>query len=305
MSSVAFVVLAAAALSMRVDAPQPAVLVGEPVKLVITWTSTKPVKARLTNPVLPLLEIRSNDGSGWRRLELPPFIEDQVFGPDDLRPGEKLFVEFAIHEGSYERGKQTPLFSNVGSYSVQLVYHLNEGESVTSNTVRFEVSAPMGEDVEILNRIKRDPGFLRSTAAEEAFVEHPNSPYLRVAGLRRVERRSSAALERIDPETKETFWHLDRAQWQERCARRLRPMADELLSFGSWGAFETDRLEKAADLLARAGDHEAAEKVRKEILERFPRSKAAQDIERARKEEEAMGKDPDDEPANPSPKPKQ
>ncbi len=73
-------------------------------------------------------------------------------------------------------------------------------------------------------------------------------------------------------------------------------MAAELLAAGDWGAFESDRLEKVADLLERAGALDGAEKARKEILERFPRSKAAQDVERARKEEEAMGKDPDDEP---------
>ena len=83
-------------------------------------------------------------------------------------------------------------------------------------------------------------------------------------------------------------------------------MADEILSLGDWGAFESDRLEKAAELLERVQDRGGAEKVRKEILERFPRSKAAEDIRRARKEEEALGDDRNDgPPAKPSPAPKE
>ncbi len=288
--------LAGNVLSMRVDSLQKDLLVGEPVKVTIAWTAHEALKANLTN-ACPGLTVLVSSGKDWRPFRLRCYTAYDATAPDELAAGEERRTDIVLIRGKYDDVGDSVLFSAEGGYRLRLTFQPSpKAAPIESNVLHFNAAMPKDDDIAVLNRIKRDPGFLLSMAAEEAFVEHPNSPYLRIAGLRRAERRSTAAFERVDPETKETYWHLDRAQWQEHCARRLRPMADELLSLGSWGAFETDRLEKAADLLARAGDHEAAKKVRKEILERFPRSKAAQDIERARKEEEAMGEDPEDGP---------
>ncbi len=294
MTGSTFAVLAAAALSMRVETPQPAVLVGEPVKLVVTWSTTKAVKARLTDP-LPWLEILTDDGSGWKRFDLR-YDQDNVVAPDELRSGQILVTEIVLVQGAYGNEEQVPLFSKQGEYSLRLRYHLNEKVEVASNAVAFNVSGPVGEEQEVYSIVKAHPGFLLTPQAEELSRRFPASRYLRIPAFRRLQKRLGSLLSRQDPDSKQMLWDLDRAQLHQMVGEHCRSMAAELLAAGDWGAFESDRLEKVADLLERAGALDGAEKARKEILERFPRSKAAQDVERARKEEEAMGKDPDDEP---------
>jgi len=69
-----------------------------------------------------------------------------------------------------------------------------------------------------------------------------------------------------------------------------------LLAASDWGPFEEERLELAASHAEQGDDQEAAKRLKAEILRRFPRSQALQQI-RARQG--------DDEPLTSLPKPKQ
>jgi hypothetical protein len=294
MIAAASFLLAAATLSLRLDAPQADVLIGEPVKLVLTWSSTKPVRERLTEPG-PWFEIYSNNGSGWRRFDIPLASDDVVTAPDELRAGERLTTELTPVEGRYEGGKPAPLFRSAGRYSLRVVYRLNERESVTSNSVRFDVSAPKDEERDVYEIMTRTQGFLLTVQAEELSRRYPESRYLRIPALRRLQKHMDALLSRQDPENNESLRHLDREQLKLFVHERFQVMASELKSRGDWGGFEADRLEKLADLLDRAQQPDEALAVRHQLVQRFPSSRAAA-VARRSERDERQGRSGGDEP---------
>ncbi len=236
----ASLLLAAAPLTLQLGTPQSSVLTGEPVKIVLAWSATQPVKDRLTDPCF--LEIVVEGGSSARTFR-PPCDLGEAVAPDELRRGETLTTELVLVRVPDDAGDLALLFSAEGRYVLRARYRrADQRSAIESNTVAFDVSAPTGDDLEIYAHLKREAGFLLTPAAESLIGRFPHSRYLRLPALRLVQRRMDDLLSRRDPDSKEMLWHLDRPQHQELCRHRFREMANDLLSTsGDWGAFESDR----------------------------------------------------------------
>jgi hypothetical protein len=274
---------------LRLDlrAPQKDLLVGEPVKLVLTWQASQKLEAHIDDESNGLvhLQIWVDGGSGPRRYwEAMRSAPEQLVAPTEFVAGEEVVQNISLLRGGY--GDREPekdvggfMFPVTGHYKVRVAYSDAKGLRAESNDVSFDVKEPTGEDREVLERLRRQPELLTTEKGAGLLKQHPRSPYLRWARLLAIQEREIELRNRRDPDSGASLWHLDKDSLEAFQAERFRRMTQDLLGDDDWGAFEEERLDLATRFAEMGKDESSAERARKELVQKFPRSAAVKRLQ--------------------------
>lgn len=312
----AIAVLAASplGLALEIGSPQAAVLVGEPVKLIVTWRATQTLNQRIfpennqfTNQSLVFLV---SDGRTQRRYrECARAIEERIEPVVMLKKGEEVVRNLVLVRGGCVSRGLVPgavAFDAAGKYRLRAVYSTGQ-HRVESNELSFAVTDPDGEEREVLEAVRQDLSILDVGSSREVqakakalIARHPKSRYLRWARLQQLEAKASAVHNQYDPESGESMLHLDKAAIRGFRTGKYRDLAEGILEESSWGAFEEEALVLAHRLAQASGNVALQQKAREELFRKHPHSPAVKRIQ-AREPEDA---EEDDEAPKPSPKPK-
>ncbi len=298
-------------LSISVSAPKTDLVVGEPVKLVLRWRAPRQVDVHMDdqNHGFRYLQFLVGDGSGLQRYCEASRAPAEALTVLMLPKSQAEVVQNVVllrgsyGEGCTAAGNSFP-FSSPGTYTLKVAYSAG-GLRAESNSVVFNVAEPKGKDREVFGSVVRDPGVLLDGGSqrEKLLREYPDSPYLRFARMRDLEEREIKLHGRVDPDTGASLWNLSQLEYETFCTRYHRHVAEELLSSSGWDAFEEERLQLAASHAEQGDDQDTAERLKTEILQRFPRSQALQQIKDQEGEDDE--EDGDEVPqAKPTPKPK-
>ena len=270
------------------------------------------------------LRVLVDDGTQVRiYVEFPRQIVEQVLVAEKLRPGDERAMNVVLFNGGYLDAPTTPprssfLFPVPGRFSITLEY-AGQQTGATSNALRFTVKAPVAEDREILEAVRREPRILDANGdaavqarAKELAERFPHSAYLRWTRLRLLEHKANAPDRDLDPQRREHAPTRQRQIMSHRIKEYER-VAEELLSSAEWGPLEEEAL--AVGLLAAqgAGDKEKAARAKATLYEKYPHSptvKRLKEKERGEAEPDNDDEDDDKEPMirptkKPSPKPNQ
>jgi hypothetical protein len=94
-----------AGLALEISTPRQAVLVGEPVKLVVTWKASRDLpRVAFENGGFqssPLTFIVSDATSAHRYTEVPHETGDEVVAPGALRRGQERISNLVLAQGRY------------------------------------------------------------------------------------------------------------------------------------------------------------------------------------------------------------
>jgi hypothetical protein len=277
-------------LSLELSAPQTAVLVGEPVKVVVRWKATADVPSVVVEDAAFLgrsLQFALDDGSGVRRYsEFPRQRIEQIIVGSALAKGKEVVSNYVLLRGGFispgdTRAVQRFVFPVAGQYSLKALYVQPGTQNVLSetNAIAFTVSAPTGDEAAVLNIIRAEPRFLdgRGDLAQlKALVhDHPGSRYLLRAKISLFEERAADLQNRRDPDTGQSLWRLDDAALAAFRATQYRNMAQDIWGDANWGPFEEERLNLAMIYGRAGGAVELATQARTELLQHFPTSLAA------------------------------
>lgn len=289
-------------LTLHLAPTQNDVVVGEPLRLALTWRAQR---------TLQLPSEVANDGWDYdyaqiwvdgptgrhQYREIPPVLEDPVTLMTPLTPGAEYVSELLLLFGYRMDAPQSHefLLSMPGTYTVTIRY-ADEKNPAESNAITVRVKPPEAADRTVFETLKSDPFEMKLGGPKtDALLEkHPGSPYLRVARVARYREKEHRLLERQDPETGDPL-SLSDDQRAPFAASFYRAMADDVEASGNWGPYEDVRLGMLAGYAKRGGDSQLAERTRKELLTRFPKSRAADGI---RNEEAREKPTVDDEPAD-------
>jgi hypothetical protein len=298
--------------SLAITAPQTDMLVGEPVKLTVTWKagarSVKHVYVEDPEFLAQSLTFVVDDGVSKKTYrELPKGMAEHVSATIDLKAGESVSRNLVLVRGSYAldaegRPLRAMLFPVKGPYTVQAVYS-KAGRQAISNAVNFKVSEPTVAEHDVFEAIRTDAGLIEATgpAAVQAHTrrlleKHPTSRYLRWTRIKLLEQRAAALENRLDPDTGDPV-NLDKEGRARFKAQRYREMAGQLFHDSTWGPFDEEALALVMKYALAAGDEGMAESAKEELFRKHPNSATAREIRAAEAEE-----DDDDKPL---PKPQQ
>ncbi len=307
-------------LLLSAGSPKTTVLVGEPVKLVLTWRTTEPVRVIFEDGQF---DSRSAlgfavDGGKGPRLYLEHGHErgSDFVTVASLKPGDRWICNLVLVRGSYanaptlrERRSLGPsdylegfVFSRPGQYTIKVQHFINDsyGPLAESNAVAFTVVEPSGDDLAVFQRVAKDPEILAGRGEADALLrKYPKSPYLRWARIRRIGQMDANVGNGYDPEkgirSNQPPLHKEERELMTRDFDER--VAQELLSDEEWGAFEEERLALG---LRHARDESIAAIFRKQLFEKFPDSRAVNEI---KEEERESGEDHVDSYSHAAPKP--
>jgi hypothetical protein len=278
--------LAGGPLGLHVSSPQRTVFVGEPIKLVVKWSTDGNVR-------VPVVDDRENGGwlrvrvQGRRGALIGVYGEEEangLTGPPrrtELHAGAPVVTSVYLVFGGYVgEDKNTYIFRRPGEYSLTLDYRAPDGVSAASNTVPFQVEEPTGQEREVFEAIRDRPWILRGGhQVEELLEQHRASRYLQYAKVMRLWRWQNAVANGRDPLTGAFQGRLTgdaRRRWE---ADHFRRLATGFLATDSWGAFEEERLSWAALYMHLAGDSVSAAAFSRELKARFPGTRGAKEVE--------------------------
>jgi hypothetical protein len=315
----AIAVLAASplALTLEIRSPQTAVLVGEPVKLIVTWRATGTLNERIfpenkqfTSQSLVFLVSDGRTQRAYR--ECVRSIEERIDPVVMLKKGEEIIQNLVLLRGDCvsDGGVQSALvFDAKGKYRLRAVYSKGQ-HRVESNELSFSVTDPNEEEQEVLEAVKHDRTMLDVGSDREAqakakalIAKHPKSRYLRWARLQQLQTKANAVHNQYDPDTRESMLALDKAAIRGFRTGKYADLAEGILADPDWGAFEEEALVLADTLAQASGDVALQQTVRKELFAKYPHSPAVKRI-KAEEAEDAADND-EAEPNKPAPKPKQ
>lgn len=297
------------ALKLDLRSPQTELLIGEPVKLTLTWKPSQKVEAHIEDDSQGLVHLRVwvDDGTGPKRYwEAGRAISETLVAATELQPGEEVVQNIVLLRGGY--GEKHPgnvagfVFPTKGHYTLKVGYGDATGLRAESNSISFDVKEPSGEDREVFELIRKDPDLLKTERGATLIQRYRKSVYLRRTKLLALQEREIELRDRKDPDSGASLWHLDKASLDAFQADHFRRMAQDLLADDDWGPFEEERLDLAAQYAAIGGDKASAERARGELIDRFPRSAA---VKRMQEKEAASAakKEKDEEPAKKPVKP--
>lgn len=289
LSILAGVVLASnAGLSLEISTPQATVLVGEPVKVVTRWKPLRDVNVYLQDADIrpdDRLQFWVNGGLGFKRYREYPRRIDEMEAPALLNSGDERVTNLMLFRGGYvEAGRDIPgfVFPVPGQYTLKVTYaDAKEGVSAESNVLTFTVEDATGDELTVLQSVRNDPKILdaRRAAPAKALLERfPDSRYLKWAKLHLLQERASELQNRYDPDTGESLWNMDAGQLTAIRRQHFARMTDSILSDTNWRGFEEESLELAMLYAGRGGDGATVNRLKTDLLTRFPRSAAAQHI---------------------------
>lgn len=276
-------------LSLTINSQQKEVLVGEPVKISVTWEGHAIVKnVAVEEPdflfqSLALAVEEGKERSIYR--ESARGMPEMILLRRTLKAGERKVVDLVFLHGllltpDQMHSRSAFLFPKAGEYVVRAVY-LDAGvpTDVVSNPLRFRVVEPHGSDRVVWGQIQREPNLLKLYGSADTrshprrlLDQYPSSPYLRFTWLEDFASRGRALGSQQDPDTGESFWDLGREGRREFARQYYRRMLEELLAIPDWGPFEPEALAIAFQYALAAGDKESSERFRKELITKYPDS---------------------------------
>ena len=267
-------------LTLRLSTPKQAIFVGEPLKVVLTWSATRHIEVTKGS-----VRILLDDGTGFRTWGETAFgATSNVEFPQRLEPGKSEKTAHVIAVSGYMDASGTGHFAlafpRLGHYQIRAQYGPDK-EGVASNTANVTVVMPKGKEADLLERhISRHPELLTGWAklidderVERLFDEYPGSPYLARPKLLLWERQLEKAIAS------------DASEGQRRGVVPLEGeparLLDRLASSNLEGTpFDEDRLLLLADMRSRWGRREEAIETYKEIVAKYPGGNAASKAER-------------------------
>ena len=227
----------------------------------------------------PLLETWIDYGQGFvRYVDDDGRMREGVEGERrSLKVGARIVETLVLVNGPMDR--PTVPFPNSGRFPLRVVARSPErvvlGES---NVITFDVVAPEGDEVALVQRIRNQPWVLRGGLPDPDYealaAQFPTSPYVHWGQLAIALEKSNRIHNGEYADTGEQYAEIGRGH--PLTPQLYRRHSDELRD-ASWGQFDEDRLRLAAEELERAGDFAEAKNVWREILERFPGSEAAEE----------------------------
>jgi hypothetical protein len=176
-------------------------------------------------------------------------------------------------------------FSAAGRYPLRVVFRARPerdgADGVVlgeSSTITFEVVDPDADGQAVVQQLRTQPWILRGGVDNPGYHslvrQFPDNPYLHwgkwVVALEKDARIHNGRY----PDTDEKYAEI--GQGHPLTSQLYRQLADELRDGRTWGQFDEERLQLAAENLERARDLDEAKDVWREIVERFPGSEAAE-----------------------------
>lgn len=312
MSALLVAVLAAAPLTLSIDSPQKRLYVGEPWKVVVTWTAG-PMRIADLEPESTDFERGSlvfhvDDGSGERRYaegNKSGVISETIWGAQPLPAGQKLMRNLVLQGGWYAYGSperyQGGLFPRAGRYTVRAeqrhwaLVGPGKGRSapVFSKRITVEVKDPPDEEQHVLKWLSagRRNGWVAMAGMgapeveelDRLIAENPRSRYLVWPRLQRIRIRSTVQpVDTIGRERSEELRRSDPKALRRAIGEHYARFMREAMSFDGWGIFQEDALALALDLALKARDEEAQARLHKELRDRFPQSATVNQMEHRR-----------------------
>lgn len=271
MTAVLSLVLAASAsLSLRISSPQQEVLVGEPLRLLVTWQALAGIPAFVpedpgfNHRVLRFAIERGEVTRMYRETTRVPFPDVSVGARVEAgsREEELLLLmrgSFIGETGAAASGAPLPV---PGHYRLKAIHddHHNNLHA-ESNWISINVMAPEGPDALFL-------GELRNGAyAENLWRKYPNSSYSHMPRLKALRAAYDAVLKGNDPETGERVgsgpairtWQ--QAEWKDLAVKAFSER---------WGAFEQDALMLALVSAKNAEEGGLANAIKQRLDQEFP-----------------------------------
>ncbi len=256
------------ALSLELTAAKTRVMVGEPAKLILKWTTRERLLVATGSVVLKI-----DDGSGFRPWTEAKFGTAFVLEtPAYLSPGEvqktSLVLGVAGGPSLPEKGPNPAegfrfAFPRAGEYRVRVDY-----ERTWSNTVVISAVQPQGEDAELWNRLSSRPDLLtewvlydgrRRGALRELVSKYPHSAHL--AAVQLVLFRSDLG-QALATDRKASI-----PLKEGSTARLLGEVEARVLADSP---FDEDRLILLAEYSSALGDQDGLERVYRAILRDHP-----------------------------------
>src|SRR6266568_2891215 len=234
---------------------QDEILVGEPLKLQVTWRATKRVE------VWPeRLRLVVTGPGGYREVIEGEVRIEPVRLPTPVEPDSSLVTTMPILHRNYLRDKGSRrsalMFPAAGEYRIQVAY---EETQAVSNPAVVHVVAPEGEEAEVFQALHGNAGAPYDERRAAALLSrHLRSRYLRMALLAQITNRLSGI--NSQEEVGQPLLNLSREErraWEVREAQR----ALQELDSGEWGGWEEDALSLAIDAARVSGDSAKAQQL--------------------------------------------
>lgn len=277
---IALGVAATTGLTLEISSAQSAVLVAEPIKVVLTWRAAADQEQSVIledNGFVEQVFTFEVEGPGEvRRIyrECPRSGAAQIPASWRGRAGEsRSQTLILVYGGCYEASTRAAaqrafgaLFGVPGQYRFRAFYN-KHGLRVESNWISFEVIDPSGEEVDVYSAVREDLGVLGSLWALERIrpliANHPKSRYLRWLRLQLYEeaRYPSFAGAGITVDSRQAPADLALAR-----ARAVQ----ELVSEPTWFPFEDEALTLAYRLARAARSVEAIQAATAALKARAP-----------------------------------
>jgi hypothetical protein len=275
----------AGSLILETNASHTNVLLGEAIRVDVTWRATADVTIVPGDPSASgsALTVTIDDGEARTQyIEAGSNLADITVAPVLLRGGDTIDMSFWFRRRLLDGGAQRDLFERAGVVTMRVTYDdPSRGVQAAAAPMAFSVSVPTGEDAELLSELRRGtwlastPGELRATIAR-----YPTSRYTPFLRLKMHADRDLLLLQRIDPDTLQSIQGLNRDGFEALARRVDAETAADLLEGPSWPVLEADRLAAAVRAAGRAGDADRATRARAALFNRFASSGPAREIER-------------------------
>jgi hypothetical protein len=252
-------------LTLTLAATEQQLIVGQPTKVVLTWSATAPLEVV---PSAVFLELKHLDGwQRWREatfasggnLGLPVLLEPQ-------RPFKSAHVLSSTMTADSNGRRLAVPFEAVGLYSVRAAYRLGDNR-IESNPVTVDVVGPAGSDIAVVDAFTDRPDLLGDwshaetiDAVQDFILSLPaDAAHAELAQVLTWKRRIARAEGAMSMAAGSTP------------SDELKGILGEMRSRSrDQGSFDDDRLWLLASTLMRWNEKQQALPVLKELLASYP-----------------------------------
>jgi hypothetical protein len=264
-------------LTLKLVPTKSRIMIGEPLKVRVVWSATRPVAVSLDS-----VKLMVDDGTGFKQhVETQTQTRSVIQAPANLAPGESRVTShiLSVAGGGLPPSARTTFqfaFPRAGRYRVVADYFGN-----MSNVVAIDVRAPEGKDAELYTKyLRARPELLTEWAlmnlrsesdaelAAKLLDEYQGSPYLPRLQLLFWGQQIGEALS-----TNQELHGRGADLLQGEPGRVLQRIESEV----SEGPFDEDRLALVARKKLEWGDRKDGVRLLREILMKHPRGQAAQE----------------------------
>lgn len=272
-------VLAAGALSLTVRPVSQAVMVGEPVKLMLTWRSAAQISEVAIETeefeVGSLAFLIGTGGSTREYREVPHSTGDRVIVAGKMAIGDVARRNLVLVAGASD-GSVTVPFPSPGTYTLKARYapRMAGTPPVESNEVTMSVRPLDVDGLAIRAALAHNPQLLLAGAPEvRGLLElYPGHPILGYSRLQIFRSRFHAVAMGVDPATGQLF-STESASREREIDLKLREIAQQMLTDETWGQFEEEAL--VIGMSAAVGrDAPLVALLRSRLRQRWPNSVA-------------------------------